>query len=133
MMMSLKWKTYLMLGVCALAAGCSRQENTELGTSTQGVASVNPGLELVSVRKPRSGTASLKGATLIKRSTVDSSSLSADQKCAVSDPATLLAYSNREEAAAGHMKVTLKFADASCPAFSGTVYLFGPHWEFKDN
>jgi|GEM_PF-5847854 len=80
--------------------------------------------------KPRFAT--LKVATWIKKRPVQSGELTTNEKCFVTNPATVLAYTSRAPAAGDHVQVKLAFADASCPNMTGTVYLYNPHWTLTD-
>jgi hypothetical protein len=80
----------------------------------------------------RAGTAAIKMPSVLKRQPVDSSTLPASEKCTLSDPATVLAYTHRSEVVDGHVRVRLAFADVACPAFNGEAYLFAEHWALAD-
>jgi hypothetical protein len=82
------------------------------------------------------GEAKAEENTVIKADPVSAGSLTnstgkQDKKCSVPS-GQVFGYSDREAAAGDHMRLKLKFADASCPDMPLDVFVYAPHWQFKD-
>ena len=77
-------------------------------------------------------------ATELKAQPIDSSSPSLqnsggkqDKKCTV-PIGTVIEYADRESSAGGHMRLKRRSALKVCPQMPSDVYVFSPHWTFKD-